>query len=127
MVVLALLDMADDAGDDIGIGDCADHAKFAAASGAGFDVDSEHSVEPSHPGHRRDGCYAGVFAVFGAAGRDMARHDEMAVSGVGSEQCVISDEMGARSRLPEAARRAMKSWGSNNTWVVASEKGCLSS
>ena len=29
------------------------------------------------------GATAGVFAVFGAAGRDMAKHDEMVVSGVG--------------------------------------------
>ena len=45
VVSLALLDMLYDAGNDIGVGDCANHSKFAAALRASLDVEAEHSVE----------------------------------------------------------------------------------
>ena len=68
-MALALLDMADNASDDIGIGDCANHAKFATASGTELDVDTENAVESRHPGHRRGGRLAGLCPVLAGEGR----------------------------------------------------------
>ncbi len=85
-------------GDFLGIGDFANHAKFPAAFRTHTQIDTEHPVEPGHPSHGRRGRVARVLALLGADGRGVPGHDEVTVSGVGSEQAVISDEMGARSR-----------------------------
>ena len=98
VMALALLDMADKAGDGIGVSDRGNDPEFTAALGTGLDVDPEDAVEPRHPGHRRGGRFAGALALLGAGRRGAAEHNEMTVSGVGSEQSMVSDEMGARSR-----------------------------
>ena len=48
---LASTNVLEDRGDDIGIFDAGDDAQFAAALGAGLDVDGEDAFRAPHPGH----------------------------------------------------------------------------
>ncbi len=81
-MALALFDMLENAGDCLGFGDFANHAKFPAAFRIDTQIDTEHPVESGHPGHRRGGRYARVLALLGADGRGVPGHDEVMVSGV---------------------------------------------
>jgi hypothetical protein len=74
--------MLENAGDSFGIGYFANHAEIPAAFRTHTQIDTEHRVEPGHPGHGRRGHYAGVLALLGADGRDEPGHDEVTVSGV---------------------------------------------
>ena len=125
-MALALFDVFEDSSDYGGVGDFAEHTKLCATIRTSFEVDTERPIESGHPRQRRGGGIARVLTLLGA-GAALAGHDEATVTSVGGEQAVISHEMGPRSRLPEAARRAMKSSGSNRTWVVPSENARLSS
>ena len=49
--LLASTNVLEDRGDDIGIFDAGDDAQFAAALGAGLDVDGEDAFRAPHPGH----------------------------------------------------------------------------
>ncbi len=81
-MALALFDMLENAGDEIGIRDFANHAKFPAAFRTHTQIDTEHPVEPGHPGHGHRGRYARVLALLGADGRGVPGHDEVTVLGV---------------------------------------------
>ncbi len=52
-MALALFDMLENAGDDIGFGDFANHTKLPPAVGTHTDIDIKNALEPGHPSHRR--------------------------------------------------------------------------
>ena len=62
-LVLALFDMLENAGDEIGIRDFASHAKIPAAFRTHTQLDTEHPVEPVHPSHGCRGRFARVLKV----------------------------------------------------------------
>ncbi len=59
-MALALFGMRENAGDCLGIGDFANDTKFPAAFRTHAQIDTEHPVEPSHPGHGRRGRFGRV-------------------------------------------------------------------
>ena len=66
---LASTNVLEDRGDDIGIFDAGDDAQFAAALGAGLDVEGEGAFQAPHPGHGGKGLI-GLFAARFAFWRD---------------------------------------------------------
>ena len=63
----------EDRGDDIGIFDAGDDAQFAAALGAGLDVDGEDAFQALHPGHGGKGpdpAFRGEVCVLARRTRD---------------------------------------------------------
>ena len=69
-MALAFLEMADNAGDGIGVSERGNDPEFAAALGTGLEVYTENAVEPSHPGHRRSGRFVRGCALLGASGQE---------------------------------------------------------
>ncbi len=59
--------MLENAGDCLGIGYIANHAKIPVAIRTHTQIDTEHPVEPGHPGHGRRGHYAEVVGFEQAA------------------------------------------------------------
>ena len=102
-------EMLEDTLDDRRLGDNADDAWFPAAPGTEVDIDGENVFEPSHPSHRCAGGFVGVVSLLGARDCGLRRHHEMVVPGVGSEQSVISDEMGSGTghECGEASNKVM--------------------
>lgn len=77
--------------DDVGVFDTSDHAQFAAAFEARFDVDGKHAFQTLHPGHGGEGLVRLFFFGFASG------HDTGAVFTVGGEYAVETGEVQARA------------------------------
>ena len=91
LVALASSEVLENASDDDGVGDHADHAQLCAAQWTHRDIDAEHPVQSGHPRQRCRGWPGGGRIVLGAGARAVLGHDETAVAGVGGDKIVGSD------------------------------------
>ena len=102
---LAYTNVLEDRGDDIGIFDAGDDAQFAAALGAGLDVDGEDAFQAPHPGHGGKGLirlFAARFAFW---------HDGLTMLAIRREHAVEPGQVQSRTR--DQRRRA----GDEVEWV----------
>lgn len=89
---LSCSNMLEDGGDNVGILDAGNHSEFAAALGAGLDVDCEDPFKAPHPRHRSERLI-GLYIVGFAFG-----YDVFAVLAVWSEHAVKAGEVQTRTR-----------------------------
>ena len=84
--------MLKDRGDDVRVFDAGNHSEFAAALGAGLDVDGEDTFKALHPGH---GCqwFVGYLCLVFASG-----HDVFTLFAVWGEHAVEAGEVQTRTR-----------------------------
>ena len=102
---LASTNVLEDRGDDIGIFDAGDDAQFAAALGAGLDVDGEDAFRAPHPGHGGKGLVRLFVARF------TFWHDGLTMLAIRREHAVEPGEVQSRAR--DQRRRA----GDEVEWV----------
>ena len=102
---LASTNVLEDRGDDIGIFDAGDDAQFAAALGAGLDVDGEDAFRAPHPGHGGKGLIRLFVARFAFW------HDGLTMLAIRREHAVEPGEVQSRTR--DQRRRA----GDEVEWV----------
>ena len=105
-VALAPAQVIEDAGDDMGLGDCADDFQFAAAARTLAEVDGKHAIEPGHPAHRRGGHAGGIVTGSGAWVHGASGHNEMSVASIGR----------SRTSLCFAAPALPCAMGANMPW-----------
>ncbi len=126
--IVARVAVREDRVDHTRVGDGCEHAKRCAATLAKSQVNFEHPTQSLHPAHGGDRLrFPELLAAFGRWRCRWVAHNMVTILCVGREQAMVAHQMDTRTRLPETARRAMKSSGSNSTWVVPSRKGFLSS
>ena len=89
---LAYTNVLEDRGDDIGIFDAGDDAQFAAALGAGLDVDGEDAFRAPHPGHGGKGLIRLFVARFAFW------HDGLTMLAIRREHAVEPGEVQSRTR-----------------------------
>ena len=110
---LASTNVLEDRGDDIGIFDAGDDAQFAAALGAGLDVDGEDAFQALRPGHGGKGLIRLFVARFAFC------HDGLTMLANRREHAVEPGEV--QSRMRDQRRRA----GDEVEWVEDDAGGAV--